>query len=214
MSYVLSRPVPTRRFATLGIVIGLHAGIVLLVLAAKTLAPQIVELPLIVDLIQPAAETRPTPVQTQPAIKSPVPVKKAAPSQPTPIPIATASNSEISTPAAAQPAPTISPTAPTPVAAAMPVSQARFDADYLRNPAPAYPPLARRLGEQGKVVLRVAVTPEGTVDDLEIKISSGSSRLDEAALRTVRNWKFIPAKRGETPVHSWVLVPISFKLEQ
>jgi len=94
------------------------------------------------------------------------------------------------------------------------VSQARFDADYLKNPAPPYPPISRRMREEGKVILRVLVAPEGSADSVEIKSSSGSSRLDESALRTVRTWRFVPAQRGETPVPSWVLVPVIFKLEQ
>ncbi|WP_157651324.1 energy transducer TonB, partial [Dechloromonas denitrificans] len=77
-----------------------------------------------------------------------------------------------------------------------------------------YPPLSRRMGEEGKVILRVLVNPQGTADSVDIKTSSGSVRLDEAAQKTVRNWKFIPAKRGDTAVQSWVLVPIIFKLEQ
>ncbi len=91
---------------------------------------------------------------------------------------------------------------------------ARFDADYLKNPAPPYPAVSRRMREEGKVVLRVAVTPAGTADNVDVKTSSGSERLDEAALRAVRQWKFVPARRGDTPVASFVLVPILFKLEQ
>jgi protein TonB len=63
------------------------------------------------------------------------------------------------------------------------------------------------------VILRVLVTPEGNAGSLEINSSSGSARLDESALRTVRLWKFIPARRGNTPMQSRVLVPIVFKLE-
>jgi protein TonB len=81
------------------------------------------------------------------------------------------------------------------------------------NPKPPYPLTARRMREEGKVLLRVLVTPEGTAGSLEIKTSSGSARLDESALRTVRQWRFIPARRGNTPVQSRVLVPIVFKLE-
>ena len=95
-----------------------------------------------------------------------------------------------------------------------PVSQASFEADYLRNPAPPYPQMSRRMGEEGKVILRVRVTPEGTAGNVEVRTSSGSQRLDDSALRTVRNWRFIPAKRGATAIESWVLVPIIFKLEQ
>ena len=37
--------------------------------------------------------------------------------------------------------------------------------------------------------------------------------LDDAALQTVRRWRFVPARRGDTPVESWVDVPIIFRLE-
>ena len=57
-------------------------------------------------------------------------------------------------------------------------------------------------------------TPQGTAESVEVRTSSGSQRLDDAAQKTVRNWKFIPAKRGDTAVQSFVLVPIIFKLEQ
>ncbi|WP_211364127.1 energy transducer TonB [Propionivibrio limicola] len=93
-------------------------------------------------------------------------------------------------------------------------SSARFDADYLRNPPPPYPPMSRRMGETGKVLLRVLVNADGSAANVELKTSSGSSRLDDSALRTVRKWRFIPAKRGDTPVQSSVVVPIIFKLEQ
>ncbi|KAB2921060.1 MAG: energy transducer TonB, partial [Dechloromonas sp.] len=116
-------------------------------------------------------------------------------------------------PAAPVAQPVEAPPAP-PAPAAPAVSQARFDADYLRNPPPPYPPLSRRMGEEGKVILRVSVNPQGTADAVEVRTSSGSTRLDESALKTVRNWRFIPAKRGEVAVQSWVLVPIIFKLEQ
>ena len=70
------------------------------------------------------------------------------------------------------------------------------------------------MGEEGKVILRVSVNPQGAADSVEIRTTSGSPRLDEAAVNTVKRWKFIPAKRGETAIQSWVLVPIIFKLEQ
>ena len=67
--------------------------------------------------------------------------------------------------------------------------------------------------EECRVVLRVLVTAEGVAGDVEVRASSGSARLDESALRTVKGWKFIPARRGPAPVQSWVLVPVIFKLE-
>jgi len=210
MSYALSRPSSSQRSSLLIIVVGLHIGVFLLVMAAKSVAPQLMEMPMIVALLPPPPT--PAPPQPLPVVK-PEPVRpKPAPKLPTPPLEATAST---------QPAPAAPVAIPPEVKSAPPappatpsVSQARFDADYLRNPAPTYPPLSRRMGEEGKVILRVSVTPQGTADAVEIRTSSGSNRLDEAAQKTVRNWRFIPAKRGDEAVQSWVLVPIIFKLEQ
>lgn len=212
MSYALSRPSPFQRSGLLGVVIGLHVGVFLLVLAAKTVMPQIMEMPLVVDLLQPPEAEKPPVAKPLPMVK-PQPVKQQrTPTPKAPTPVIEATNSNVPAPAAPVVAPAEPKPAPAP--AAEPVSQARFDADYLKNPAPAYPPLSRRMGEEGKVILRVLVNPQGTADSVDIKTSSGSVRLDEAAQKTVRNWKFIPAKRGDTAVQSWVLVPIIFKLEQ
>lgn len=89
----------------------------------------------------------------------------------------------------------------------------RFDAAYLQNPEPDYPGLSKRLGEEGRVLLRVHVNEEGLADHLEIRESSGHPRLDQAALGTVRRWRFIPARRGTEPLAAWVLVPLSFHLD-
>ena len=107
---------------------------------------------------------------------------------------------------------------PSPVAAAaskpaLPVTQPIFNADYLENPAPAYPPLSRRTGEQGRVTLRVLVNASGRADDAQVRASSGSARLDDSARSAGLQWKFVPAKRGDEPVPAWVLIPITFRLE-
>ena len=90
---------------------------------------------------------------------------------------------------------------------------ARFDADYLRNPKPVYPPMARSMGEEGKVVLRVKVSAQGLPINVDIKQSSGFQRLDEAALAAVERWHFIPARQGDEPIDSSVLVPLQFSLD-
>jgi protein TonB len=203
MNYFIARPNTARRSSLLSIVIGAHLAIGLLFLTAKTVAPQLFETPLIVDMIQPAEplkrlESKPLPVSKP---------QSAAPRSTLPPIEATSSL----VPSASAPA-----AAPVAVAATASetVSQARFDADYQKNPAPAYPPAARRRGEEGRVMLRVQVSAQGAAEQVEIRTSSGSNRLDEAAAATVSHWKFIPARRGDTPVQSWVLVPIIFKLEQ
>lgn len=89
----------------------------------------------------------------------------------------------------------------------------RFDAAYLQNPAPEYPNLSRRLGEEGRALLRVLISPEGLPKDIQLQASSGYSRLDQAALQTVRKWRFVPAMRGNEAMAAWVLVPIRFNLD-
>jgi len=85
--------------------------------------------------------------------------------------------------------------------------------DYNVNPKPPYPLIARRIGAQGEVLLRVLVRPDGSVATVELARSSGFPLLDESATRTVRdNWRFIPAQLDGTPVESWVEVPIKFVL--
>jgi len=89
----------------------------------------------------------------------------------------------------------------------------RYNADYLQNPAPAYPPLARRMHEQGKVLIRVLVSVDGMPERIELKASSGYARLDRAALETIRGWKFVPARQGNDKVAAWVVVPVTFSLD-
>lgn len=95
-----------------------------------------------------------------------------------------------------------------------PVSLPRFDAAYLDNPRPVYPPLSRRMGEQGKVLLRVAVDSAGRPTDVQLHQGSGSLRLDRAALDAVRSWRFTPARQGDLAVAASVIVPIVFSLKE
>lgn len=80
------------------------------------------------------------------------------------------------------------------------------------NRPPAYPRRARRLGWEGRVVLRVRVDARGRVKTVNLGRSSGYDILDRAALAAVRGWRFSPATRGATPVAAWVEVPIRFRL--
>lgn len=173
----------------------------------------------------PAPAPKPPAPQPQPA----QPVKKAAPQPakpvspaPQPSALAQAAPSPAPSPNAptAQPA-TTAPTAPAaaagPAVAAPPAPQRMelpsSSADYLNNPKPAYPPLSKRLGEQGKVVVRVFIAPDGTAQKAEIQQSSGFDRLDQAALATVLKWRYVPGKRAGVPEAMWFNVPINFVLE-
>jgi len=84
---------------------------------------------------------------------------------------------------------------------------------YAQNPKPTYPQEAREKGYEGEVILRVEVLPNGRVGQIEVKNSSGYELLDRSALTAVRQWKFVPAKKGETPIPLWVNIPIKFQLQ-
>jgi periplasmic protein TonB len=89
----------------------------------------------------------------------------------------------------------------------------RFGVSYLNNPAPDYPAMSRRAGEEGRVVMKVLVSAEGLADEVQIEKSSGSERLDNAAMHAVKKWRFIPAKKNNQPLSAYVLVPMKFSLD-
>ena len=72
------------------------------------------------------------------------------------------------------------------------------------------PELHTAKGQKAKDALSKLINGQ----QVELRTSSGSNRLDESARKTVHQWKFVPAKRGGVAVESWVLVPIIFKLEE
>jgi TonB family protein len=83
---------------------------------------------------------------------------------------------------------------------------------YAQNPKPVYPQEARAKGYQGKVLLRVEVLPDGRVGQIAVKKTSGYEALDRSALAAVKQWRFIPARKGEVAVPVWVIIPIKFQL--
>lgn len=81
--------------------------------------------------------------------------------------------------------------------------QPSVDASFRGNRVPDYPPMSRRLGEQGVVILRVLISAEGRAVDVRLLRSSGSERLDRSAMEAIREWRFIPASRGGKPEAAW-----------
>ena len=107
----------------------------------------------------------------------------------------------------------VAPAPSAPVAAPARVELPISDADYLQNPKPPYPALSKRLGEQGKVVVRVLIGVDGLPQQAQVQQSSGYERLDQAARATALKWRYVPGKRGGVPEPMWVNVPINFVLE-
>jgi len=171
------------------------------------------------EFISPPAPRAETPQAPKPQPQAPKPQAQKPPTPP--LPVATPEPA----PAAAEP---VQAAAPPPVAAMEATSVAATaaaappparvelpssDAAYLNNPKPAYPALSRRLGEQGKVVVRVLIGVDGRAQQAELRTSSGYDRLDQAALATVRSWRYVPGKRNGVPEAMWFNVPINFVLE-
>lgn len=208
------KPNPRNRQAGLAATLLLHAGAVIALLQYEPVRSALTEAaPIMISLITPQPvvdhpQQLPKPLPLKPSIQQPKP-------EPQQLVISVSDASALApSPPPLRPATVESPPQPQPIAAApVPVIPPNFNADYLDNPPPAYPALSRRLSEQGKVLLRVLVNRAGAADKIELKSSSGSSRLDDAALETVKHWRFVPARQGDQPVAAWVLVPITFTLK-
>lgn len=213
----------------MAMVVAAHVGVALLLTASLALPITPPQPPLMVEVITAQAPTPPapkapdiTPPKPKPVAKQErvtraqdVPVLAAKPMAQEPVAneakaLAPAPLPPIQTPPApAQAAPAAH---AVPVAAAAPTTP-KFDADYLDNPKPVYPPISRREREQGKVLLRVHVEASGAAGKVELGTSSGYERLDKAALAAVSRWRFVAARQGSEAVAAWVTVPIIFSLK-
>ncbi len=149
-----------------------------------------------------------------PAIK-PVPEERA----PSPSAVVVERADPIPPPVAATPETAPAPPAsvklgatPAPVLRAEQIEPPSLNAAYLNNPRPVYPPIARKRGLEGVVVLRVQVSAGGAPERVAVAKSSGAAVLDEAALKAVQGWTFVPARRGDTAIAYPVDVPIRFQL--
>lgn len=172
--------------------------------------------PLVVEFV--AAPPPPAPVTPPPPAPKVVP--RVIPPPPAPV-IATAPATEpaaaamVVAPPPAEPAP---PPAepPAPVAPpAPPVARtiASSAVSYLEPPAPVYPLASRRMQEQGEVLIKVEIGTDGRARQLQVSRSSGSPRLDNAALTAVRAARFKPYTENGVPLVVWTTVPIQFELE-
>ena len=165
---------------------------------------------------QISAPPAPAPVLPDKAPKQATPHReKTAPAAP---PIIAMAPEQVSAPATyVAPAPILVPSPPAPSTAASnpaaTVSAVRFDAAYLHNPHPAYPLVSRRIGEEGKVLLKVVVTADGRAATVDVEKSSHFERLDEAARQSVARWRFVPARRGDEAIEASVIVPVVFRLD-
>lgn len=159
--------------------------------------------------------TTPPPAPTPLAIPEPTPVPSNTAVQSAQNAINSVATTAISTRAEGQ-KDAITPlaTTPAPSPAAPPkVELPSSDADYLNNPKPPYPTLSKRMGEQGKVVVRALIGTDGRAQDTQLVHSSGFERLDQAALKAAREWRYVPGKRDGVPQAMWFNIPFTFQLQ-
>ena len=205
------------------LVIAAHAGALGAVLWARASEPVVIEPPTVEGILIPAPPAEQLKAPPAPEPPKPLPVEQPKPKprpkpKPTPKPLPPPPEGPPSDNAVSAPAPEPTPPPAAPVAArdddalAAPVEPPRVDASQLNNPAPVYPTLSRRLREQGTVYLELLVLPDGSVTELTVKRSSGSKRLDAAALEAVRHWKYVPAKRGGVAISFRYVQPVEFSL--
>ncbi len=177
------------------------------------------ELVVPVALIEPMTPPKPLapkpPPHPSPSLKAPVAAPRPSPALPAqtvaPVLLAIADT----TASANAPVGVVhAPAAVAPAAApAAKVELPSSDAEYLHNPKSEYPRISRQRNEQGRVLVSVFIGADGVAQKAEIKVSSGFDRLDQAALATVKSWRYVPGKRAGVAEAMWFTVPINFVLE-
>ena len=149
---------------------------------------------------QPKKESAPV-EQVKPQITTPVQIVQLPTITTAPVPVVV---------------PVAPPPPPTPAAPAAPmgpVNVSDLGAKMISMTPPSYPVECRRRKEQGTVFLTVVLATDGTVANVGIARSSGSERLDKAALQAVRKWRWSPTIRNGAPVMVQGTVDIPFILK-
>lgn len=208
------------RFGPIAAVVAVHALLFYMISSGLLARVAEVALPHVVDVSFVAPEPEP-PAPTPPAVPKTVALAQLPPPVAVPVPVI-----EV---ARAPDAITLPPPAPAPASA--PAGQPRIavasapapapqsgpktissGVEYIQPPQPVYPSQSRRMGEQGKVVLRVLVNEHGKPDQVLVQHSSGSSRLDEAGRQAALRALFKPHVEDGRPVAVFVIVPLNFQL--
>jgi len=226
----------------LALIVAVHVGFVAAIASGVTTpAPRAAAAtPVMVTFVapapapQPIAKAEPIPPQPKPQPKpepKPQPKPKVVKPKPAPAPLPP-SEKAIEAPSVPPPPPPAEPAlapaaAPAPAPATPPPGPPQPPSTpppqgpktitsgiaYLYNPPPAYPALARRLREEGTVVLRVLVNERGIPERVEVQTSAGSPRLDEAARRTVMIYRFEPQIENGRAVAMFAIIPVRFQLD-
>jgi protein TonB len=218
-------------------VVGIHAALLAIVLTMRNeLPPRPIESKTITAELISAAPPQPvaapaaiqsTPVPPPPKPVPPKPTPKPKPAvqphakaAPTPLPETTAPSSIAAAAPETTPAPPSPPAAAAPAAAAPAIGRPTMALNAPKDVAhldcniavPDYPALSRRRGESGTAVVKFVVGLTGRIENIELKRSSGSSRLDDAALDAMRSSACKPYKENGEAIRAAYSQPFVFGL--
>ena len=209
------------RFGPVALVIAAHALLFyvistgLLARVAEVALPQVVDVTFVAPEPEPPAPAPPAAPKTvalaqlPPPVVPPVPMIEVARSIPDAITLPQAAPPPSSAPAESPRVAVANVPAPPQPGGPKTISSG---VEYIQAPQPVYPSQSRRMGEQGKVVLRVLVNEKGQADQVLVQHSSGSSRLDEAGRQAALRALFKPYIEDGRPVAVFVIVPLNFQL--
>jgi protein TonB len=187
------------------------------VMTAQLLPPTPVAAPVAMQSIAPPPPRPTPPVHTRPKVQpkptptptpTPTPLHEAVAPSPTPV-------------AAPDPTPPAPPTPATPPAAAAPaIGRQTMEISAPRNVShvecniaqPDYPMVSKRRGETGSASVRFVIGLTGKLENIELKKSSGFSRLDDAALAAMRASACKPYLENGQPVRAAYTQPFDFNL--
>ena len=230
-------PNMNRRVLIVSSVIGLHAAALWALQAGfvRHAVEPVAPVEVVVQLIalpqpQIAPAPEPAPEPPQPAPKPPAPPPPRPKPTPTPRPVEKPVSEPVALPTPAPPAvqrevspatavaapvaepvkPAAPPAPPAPPKIELPSNNAK----HLNNTPPPYPPLSKRLNEQGTVVVNAQIGTDGTASQATIRTSSGYHRLDSAALQAVLRWRYVPGRRNGLAEAMFYDIAISFNLDR
>jgi len=90
-------------------------------------------------------------------------------------------------------------------AQATPTPHATPKPRLLYAPAPSFPPGQSLPGQSGTGRFRLTFDPQGNVTNIELVTSTGNPYFDQAAIKTLRQWKSAPSQGWQATV------PVTFK---
>lgn len=85
--------------------------------------------------------------------------------------------------------------------------------EYLSQPRPEYPPMARQAKQEGKVVIESILEKDGSVSHVRV-LEHQPLGLDVSALYAVCGWRFKPATLKGEPVRVYYVLTVNFKIEK